>query len=308
MSTKRARRLQLPAQHDGRVLRLIDDGGQPLAALVHDPAVLDQQDRIDDIAAAARLAIANARLQAEVRARVAEVEASRRRLVEAADEQRRQLERELREGAERRLTAVAKHLGAGGPAFAELEAGLEAARTELRELAHGIHPGTLTSQGLLPALDELCARSPVPVEIIAPTAILAQSNRDGGVLRLLRGARKRGQIRPSDPRPDTNHEQCPSPSNRDPRRRDRRRRPRTRIGPPRISRSRRHARRLTHDRERSRPRHWAHGRVAARERLTPAHPRACNCPNIDPGWSTPQADSRALEACERSRVPERAGD
>jgi signal transduction histidine kinase len=161
--------VQLPAQHGGRVLRLIDDGDRPLAALVHDPAVLDQQDRIEDIAAAARLAIANARLQAEIRARVAEVEASRRRLIEAADEQRRQLERELREGAERRLTAVAKQLGDGGPAFAELEAGLEAARNELRELAHGIHPATLTSQGLLPAVDELCARSPVPVEIIAPT-------------------------------------------------------------------------------------------------------------------------------------------
>ncbi len=161
--------LQLPAEHGGRVVRLIADAGRPLAALVHDPAVLDQQDRIEDIAAAARLAITNARLQAEVRARVTEVEASRRRLVEAADEQRRQLERELREGAERRLTAVAKELGAGGPAFAELEAGLEAARRELRELAHGIHPATLTDHGLLSALGELRARSPVPVEITAPT-------------------------------------------------------------------------------------------------------------------------------------------
>ena len=161
--------LELPAPHGGLVLRLIDDAGRPLAALVHDPAVLDQQDRIDDIAAAARLAIVNARLQAEVRARVTEVEASRRRLVDAADEQRRQLERELHEGAERRLTAVARHLGAGGPALAELEAGLDAARNELRELAHGIHPATLTNQGLLPALGELCARSPVPVEIITRT-------------------------------------------------------------------------------------------------------------------------------------------
>jgi hypothetical protein len=161
--------LELPAPNDGRVLRRIDDAGRPLAALVHDPAVLDQQDRIDDIAAAARLAIVNARLQAEVRARVTEVEASRRRLVDAADEQRRQLELELREGAERRLTAVAQQLGAGGPALAALEEGLEAARNELRELAHGIHPATLTNQGLLPALGELRARSPVPVEIITPS-------------------------------------------------------------------------------------------------------------------------------------------
>lgn len=92
---------------------------------------------------AARLAIANARLHAEVRARVTEVDAPR--LVEAANDQRRQLERELRDGAERRLTAVAELLSTGGPSLAELETGLEAVR-ELRELARGIHPGRLPTR------------------------------------------------------------------------------------------------------------------------------------------------------------------
>ena len=163
------RHLDLPAHDTGRSVRLISDAGQPLAALVHDPAVRDPPHLVEDIAAAARLAIANSRLQAQVRARVTEVDASRRRLVEAADDQRRQLERELRDGAERRLTAVAELLSAGGPSLAELETGLEAARRELRELARGIHPATLTDHGLLPALSELRARSPVPVEITAPT-------------------------------------------------------------------------------------------------------------------------------------------
>ena len=160
--------LELPTPDARHAVRLIDDAGQPLAALIHDPAVLDQAQLVEDIAAAARLAIANARLQAEVRASVTEVDASRRRLVEAADEQRRQLERELHEGAEGRLTKVAELLSAGGPPLEQLEGGLEAARRELRELAHGIHPATLTTQGLLPALAELRARSPVPVEITAP--------------------------------------------------------------------------------------------------------------------------------------------
>ena len=99
---------------------------------------------------------------------MAEVDASRRRLVEAADEQRRQLERELRDGAGRRLTAVAELLSAGGAPLAELEVELDAARSALRALALGIHPVILTDQGLLAALHELRANSPLPVEIISP--------------------------------------------------------------------------------------------------------------------------------------------
>ena len=82
----------------------IELDGQPLGVLVHDPASLDDPGLLDSIAAAARLAAANARLQAEVRAQVAEVMASRRRLVDVADDERRRLERRLREGAGRRLT------------------------------------------------------------------------------------------------------------------------------------------------------------------------------------------------------------
>jgi signal transduction histidine kinase len=113
--------------------------------------------------------VANARLQAEIRARVDQVDASRRRLVEAADEQRRQLERDLRDGAARRLTYVAELLSNAGTPLADLTAGLDSARAELRELARGIHPATLTDHGLREAVNELAERSPVPVELIAPT-------------------------------------------------------------------------------------------------------------------------------------------
>ena len=123
-----------------------------------------------------------------------EVDASRRRLVEAADEQRRQLERELREGAERRLTAVAELLNAGRPPLAELEVELDAARRALGALAHGIHPATLTNHGLLAALNELGANSPVPVEIIGPGTVMAGSSRGCS---LLRRAPKRSPTSPS---------------------------------------------------------------------------------------------------------------
>jgi signal transduction histidine kinase len=162
------RPLVLPLGNDQRAVHLIDDSGAPLVALVHDPAAPDDPKLMAAIATATRLAVANARLQAEVRARLDQVNESRRRLVEAADEQRRQLERELRGGAERRLAQVAELLDGAGPQLADIQAGLAAARTELRELARGIHPATLTDNGLAAALQELSARSPLPVTLSVP--------------------------------------------------------------------------------------------------------------------------------------------
>ena len=157
----------LPSRDEQRAVTLIAGAGTPLAALIHDPAALDDPELLSGITAAVGLALANARLQAEVRARVEQVAASRRRLVEAADEQRRQLERELREATEQQLTQVAELLGDREPQLAEAKAGLAAARSELRELALGIHPAALTTVGLRAALTELAARSPVPVNLIA---------------------------------------------------------------------------------------------------------------------------------------------
>src|SRR5439155_3987796 len=119
-----------------------------------------------------RLAVSNARLQAEVRARVAEVEASRRRIVEAGDEQRRRLELELRGGAGRRLARVGELISDLEP---ELARRLEEARIELRELARGIHPATLAERGPAAAIRELAERCPVPVELVAPAERYAPS-------------------------------------------------------------------------------------------------------------------------------------
>jgi signal transduction histidine kinase len=160
--------LALPEHDPGRAVRLIDEAGAPLVALVHDVAILNDPSLLEDVAAATRLAVANARLQAEVRSRIAAVRASRQRLVEAADQQRRQLERELRDGAEQRLTTVAELLHGGGAQLADLSDELEAARSQLHELAHGLHPPTLTTSGLCSALTELAARSPIPVEVSVP--------------------------------------------------------------------------------------------------------------------------------------------
>src|SRR5215469_67632 len=162
------RPVQLPAAGVGRAVTPVDENGQRVAVLVHDRAVLDDPALLSAVGTAARLAVANARLQAEVSARVDEVEASRRRIVAASDEQRSRLERELRDGAERRLAHVAELLPDGGEPLAGIRAGLEAARAELREFARGMHPATLTECGLGAAVRELAERSPTTVEVAVP--------------------------------------------------------------------------------------------------------------------------------------------
>lgn len=164
--------VELPARGSGRVVTAIEDRGEQIAVLVHDEGVLGDRKLVDSVAAVARIAVVNARLQAEAQARADELEASRRRIIEAGDAERRRLEQELRLGAERRLGRVAAlvegvrtEAGSDADAIEPLGIELDEARRELREFAQGIHPATLTDGGLMPALALLGERSPVPVEI-----------------------------------------------------------------------------------------------------------------------------------------------
>ncbi len=168
----RGAQVELPGPGSGRTVTSIDVGRERLAVLVHDEALLADRRLVDSVAAAARLAVTNARLQAEARVRAADLEASRRRIVEAADAQRRRLERELQVGAARRLETVASLLAgaraaaeADREAFDALEAELEDARAEVGEFAQGVHPAALTDGGLASAVRLLAARSSPPVEV-----------------------------------------------------------------------------------------------------------------------------------------------
>jgi signal transduction histidine kinase len=117
------------------------------------------------------------RLDAELRARVEELHASRARLVEAGDAERRRLERDLHDGAQARLVALGLLLGTArnraaddhelAPVLDRALGELRASLDELRELARGIHPAVLTDRGLVPALEALAARAPVPVAVDA---------------------------------------------------------------------------------------------------------------------------------------------
>ena len=164
------------AEAGDRRATIVRDGDEPVAELVHDAGVLADPELVEAVAAAARIAVVNARLQAEIRHQVGELEASRRRLVEAGDAERRRLEHELREGAERRLAAVealleeaaARAAGGVGTTLAQTLTRLERTRSELHEFARGIHPRVLIDGGLLAALRELADRSALPVELAVP--------------------------------------------------------------------------------------------------------------------------------------------
>jgi signal transduction histidine kinase len=136
--------------------------------------VLSDQALLDAVAAAAQLESANARLRAEVRAQIAELAASRRRILEAGDRARQRLERHLHDGAERRLAELQEtlyrcRLGATGQQTRDKisrgEDQVTQAVEELRQLAQGLHPRALSEHGLAGALARLADGSPVPVEI-----------------------------------------------------------------------------------------------------------------------------------------------
>jgi signal transduction histidine kinase len=164
----------LPTAGSGRAVTTLGSADAPVAALIHDPVLLERRGLLAAAGAAARLALENERLQAELRAQLAELRASRARIVSAGDEERRRLERNLHDGAQQRLLSlglalqlVRAKLGPNGASdvLAEADVELRAALDELRELARGIHPAILTEHGLAAALKTLAERSPVPVTI-----------------------------------------------------------------------------------------------------------------------------------------------
>jgi len=175
------RAFALPDSGSRRSVTTIEGDGGPVAALVHDSAVLEDPGLREAVSAAARLAAANARLQAEIRARVAELRASRRRILEAGDAERRRLESRLREGAQHRLEQLAEQLrrareSARSDAAAErinrTEVQLELALEDLDRLAQGLHPYALSEAGLAGALASLAERAPIHVDLVVPVARL----------------------------------------------------------------------------------------------------------------------------------------
>jgi signal transduction histidine kinase len=164
---------ELPFSDPTRMVTRLERDEELLGVLVHDPAIeTEDPGLVEAVGNAARLALENERLAAEVQAQLDEVRASRIRIVEAADAERRRVERDLHDGAQQRLVAlamrlqVAKQTTAGASDLLdEATAELESAIGEVRGLARGIHPTILTEAGLAAAVDALAERAPVPVRV-----------------------------------------------------------------------------------------------------------------------------------------------
>ena len=168
------RPVRLP-DDDTRTATLIDRDGEHVAALVHDPALDDEHQLLEGVGAAAGMSLENARLQAELRARVEELRGSRARVIDAGQKERQLLERDLHDGAQQRLIALSLRLSLlkkSLPDEPEVRQELDAARSEialsleeLRDVARGIHPAVLSGHGLAVAVESLSAHAPLPVRL-----------------------------------------------------------------------------------------------------------------------------------------------
>ena len=166
------RAAELPARGSGRRATVIEDHGETVAALVHDEQIALDEDVLDEALAAGRLRLDAERLQAAALARVDALRVARRQVVDASEEERSRLERDLHDGAQQRLVALRFALGvararagAEGREIAAADAALERALEQLRELAHGLYPASLDSDGLATAIATAAERSRLAVAV-----------------------------------------------------------------------------------------------------------------------------------------------
>jgi signal transduction histidine kinase len=167
----------LPREHSPRGYVELERDRQRAAAIVFDATLGEEPELVSAVGSAAGLALDNERLQAELRARINELETSRSRLLDASLEERQRIERDLHDGAQQRFVSLALSLAILDRRLAdrpEDRAALCVARdeldlgmSELRELARGIHPAVLTERGLTPAIDALAGRAGLPVRVLA---------------------------------------------------------------------------------------------------------------------------------------------
>jgi signal transduction histidine kinase len=164
-----------PDPGSGRKVTVVRQNGEPVAALVYDATLGEDPELVEAVSAAAGIALENGRLEAELHARLQELQGSRSRVVEAQQNERRRLERNLHDGAQQRLVALALELGmlaeqsSNDPATQDR---LRHARSEvvesldeLRDIARGLHPAVVSGHGLSVALESLAAATPLEVQL-----------------------------------------------------------------------------------------------------------------------------------------------
>jgi signal transduction histidine kinase len=159
----------------GRAVTYIDRSGARIAAVDHDATLRSEPELLDAVTTAAGMALENGQLQAELKARLEELENSRARIVEAGQLERKRLERNLHDGTQQRLVLLAMELSVlerelrddpeSSARVAHARAEIGTSLAELREVARGLYPAVLTTHGLRAALRSLAARAAVPVTL-----------------------------------------------------------------------------------------------------------------------------------------------
>jgi signal transduction histidine kinase len=161
----------IAVRHRGELL-----GAISVSVPAADPLTPEQERMLSELAVQAGLVLRNVGLTAELRARLEELQRSRERLVAAQDEERRRIERNLHDGAQQQLIALAvksrlaQQLAARDPAksgelLSDIQRDAEAALEDLRDLARGIYPPLLADQGLGAALEAQARKASIPVTI-----------------------------------------------------------------------------------------------------------------------------------------------
>ena len=165
----------LPEPDSSRRVTLVEHDGEQVAALVYDATLGDEPELVEAVSAAAGIALENGRLEAELRARLQELQGSRSRVVEAQQNERRRLERNLHDGAQQRLVALALELGllaeqanndpAAQDRLHRARSEVSESLDELRDIARGLHPAVVSGHGLAVALESLVAVTPLEVQL-----------------------------------------------------------------------------------------------------------------------------------------------
>lgn len=143
-----------PAASGRRGVAPVELAGETIGAIVYDATLLTRPDEVEDAARVVALALDRERLAVELRA-------SRIRIVEAGDAERRRIARDLHDGLQSRLVLLAVQAGVARGSTAELREGIETAIDELRDLVHGVMPAELTERGLPAAVKGLADRMPI---------------------------------------------------------------------------------------------------------------------------------------------------
>jgi signal transduction histidine kinase len=163
--------VELPVEDHERTATPIDDQGRPVAVLVHDRALLEDPRLVSGVATAARLAMTNAQMLADIRSRVDELSESRRRIVAAVGDERAQIADELAGGAQRRLARVADLLDhvvvgpASDPHLALVRQEVVRAQQDLMTFAKGVRPEALVEGGLDAAVRDMAGHLPFRLDV-----------------------------------------------------------------------------------------------------------------------------------------------